>query len=133
MKKLLIYILLIVAFTNCGLTPNSSQNSNKINESQSTEPTIIGCWFTKITQENKYLEAYFDIKQDGTAKMWGKFSDGRTHSIDDIRWSKNGDILYLYASHQGESEVGEVKILSLDENTLVLEYDDGERTYFARN
>lgn len=131
MKKLLIYILLIVAFTNCGQTPNSSQNSNKINESQSTESTIIGRWFTKITQGNKYLEAYLDIKQNGTSKMWARASDGRTHSIDDIRWSKNGDILYVYK--QGESEeVEEVKILSLDKNTLVLEYDDGERTYFVR-
>ena len=56
-----------------------------------------------------------------------------TISIDDIWWSKNGDILYIYGSYQGKSEVGEVKILSLDENTLVLEYDDGERTYYVRN
>ena len=133
MEKLLIYILFIVAFTNCGQAPNSSQNSNIINKSQSTEPTIIGCWFTKETQGNKSLEAYFDIKQNGTAKMWGKCSDGRTISIDDIWWSKNGDILYIYGSYQGKSEVGEVKILSLDENTLVLEYDDGERTYYVRN
>lgn len=111
------------------------QFTNKLNQiitSQNSEPSIIGNWKTNITTNKGSMEINFSIFQDGTAKMWGNNENGMTENLDNISWSKNGDIVYLYK--QGE-DVLEMEIRSLDINSLVVHFEgepDDEIFYFKR-
>ena len=80
MKKILLCIFCVISIASCGL---NSKDSNK-----SSEPSIVGNWETNITDNDKNFDLYFDINQDGSARMWGKSGDGQAQNIENIKWSK---------------------------------------------
>ncbi|MBE6318890.1 MAG: hypothetical protein E7081_07965 [Bacteroidales bacterium] len=129
MRKIIFLFLFALTMTSC------EQFTNKLNQiitSQNSEPSIIGNWKTNITTNKGSMEINFSIFQDGTAKMWGNNENGMTENLDNISWSKNGDIVYLYK--QGE-DVLEMEIRSLDINSLVVHFEgepDDEIFYFKR-
>lgn len=131
MRKIIFLFLFLFALT----MTSCEQFTNKLNQiitSQNSEPSIIGNWKTNITTNKGSMEINFSIFQDGTAKMWGNNENGMTENLDNISWSKNGDIVYLYK--QGE-DVLEMEIRSLDINSLVVHFEgepDDEIFYFKR-
>ena len=94
------------------------------------EPTIIGTWQTTIKLENgDTFDAFYCFNEDGTGRMWSSYGDGKKNKS--FKWSRNGNIVYLYS--KVVPEVGEMKILSLDKNNLVVCFEEGgDKLFFIR-
>lgn len=124
----LMALLLTMLFTNLTLT--SCSDDDEDNTPQQEESALIGKWANikseyrgmdmgeeiSGTDETPVKEAYvLEIKADGT---WEGAEPGEDKK-DSGKWEKKGDILQM--TENGDSEVEQAKIVTLNEKTLVLE------------
>lgn len=124
----LMALLMTMLFTNLTLT--SCSDDDEDNTPQQEESALIGKWANikseyrgmdmgeeiSGTDETPVKEAYvLEIKADGT---WVGTLPGEDEK-DSGKWEKKGDILQM--TENGDSEVEQAKIVTLNEKTLVLE------------
>ena len=91
----------------------------------SKSASIIGVWEAELEMDEGRAIIGYVFDDDGTCSMYGNLGD-EEKEMTGIKWTRNGDSIYVYSSSkEARGEVLILRIMSLDEKSLVL-WPDGE-------
>ena len=92
----------------------------------SRSASVVGVWEAeREMDEGKAIIGYI-FDDDGTCSMYGYLDGEMKKDMTGIKWTRKGDSIYIYSSSkEARGEVGIIRIMSLNEKSLVL-WPDGE-------
>ena len=123
MKKLFL-LSIVFALLSC-----SSGDDN--NTSNSTNPDLVGTWFTTITDDGTTAEQTLTLQSDGTGSVSNIWSDGDTFDSE-LVWSATATELTINTLTDDETDIVDYE-LSNNNNTLVITNDENETYTYSRD
>ena len=121
MKKLFL-LSIVFALLSC-----SSGDDN--NTSNSTNPDLVGTWFTTITDDGTTAEQTLTLQSDGTGSVSNLWDDGETY-YSEFTWSSTATKITM-SNIDDEEEIVDYE-LSNNNNTLVFNVNENETYIFTR-
>jgi hypothetical protein len=122
MKKLFLLSIVFALF--------SCSSGDDDNISNSTNPDLVGAWFTTITDDGSTAEQTFIFQSDGTGSVSNLWDDGETY-YSEFTWSSTATKITMN-NIDDEEEIVDYE-LSNNNNTLVITNDENETYTFTRN
>jgi len=123
MKKL---FLLSIVFTLLSCSSGDDDNT-----SNSTNPDLVGTWFTTITDDGTTAEQTLTLQSDGTGSVSNIWSDGDTFDSE-LVWSATATELTINTLTDDETDIVDYE-LSNNNKTLVITNDENETYTYTRD
>ena len=122
MKKLFL-LSIVFALLSCS-------SGDDDNTSNSTNPDLVGTWFTTITDDGATAEQTLTLQSDGTGFVSNIWSDGDTFDSE-LVWSATATELTINTLINDETDIADYE-LSNNNNTLVITNDENETYTYTR-
>jgi hypothetical protein len=121
--KRLFFLSILFAVFSCS-SGDDDTNSN------STNPDLVGTWFTTFSEDGDVCEQTVNLQSDGTGYVSNIWSDGETFDSE-VVWSATLTELTFNTLINDETDIVNYE-LSNNNNTLVVTNDENETYTFTR-
>jgi len=121
MKRLFLLSIVFALF--------SCSSGDDDNNSNSTNPDLVGAWFTTFTDDGSTAEQTFIFQSDGTGSVSNLWDDGETY-YSEFTWSSTATKITM-SNIDDEEEIVDYE-LSNNNNTLVFNVNENETYIFTR-
>ena len=121
MKRLFLLSIVFALF--------SCSSGDDDNNSNSTNPDLVGTWYTTITDDGSTAEQTLILQSDGTGSVSNLWDDGETY-YSEFTWSSTATKITM-SNIDDEEEIVDYE-LSNNNNTLLFNVNENETYIFTR-